>query len=63
MCQEEFPCYDQFLCLAFAQLTSRESLKDIETCLSSHHEKLYHGVLSRWEEYFCLLDAKALVVR
>jgi hypothetical protein len=37
-----FPCYDQFLCLAFAQLTYRESLRDIETCLNSHHEKLYH---------------------
>jgi hypothetical protein len=37
-----FPCYDQLLCLAFAQLTYRESLRDIETCLNSHHEKLYH---------------------
>lgn len=37
-----FPCYAQFLCLAFAQLTYRESLRDIETCLNSHHEKLYH---------------------
>jgi transposase len=36
-----FPCYDQFLCLAFAQLTYRESLRDIETCLNSHREKLY----------------------
>src|SRR3990172_4214309 len=39
---EHLPCYDQFLCLAFAQLTYRESLRDIETCLNSHHEKLYH---------------------
>jgi transposase len=38
----KFPCYDQFLCLAFAQFTYRESLRDIETCLNSHHEKLYH---------------------
>ena len=37
-----FPCYDQLLCLAFAQLTYRESLRDIETCLNSHHEKFYH---------------------
>jgi len=37
-----FPCYDQFLCLAYAQLTYRESLRDIETCLNSHQEKLYH---------------------
>jgi len=46
-----FPCYDQFLCLAYAQLTYRESLRDIETCLNSHHEKLYHigfrGQISR----------------
>jgi len=46
-----FFCYDQFLCLAFAQLTYRESLKDIETCLNSQHEKLYHigfrGAISR----------------
>ena len=46
-----FPCYDQFLCLAFAQLTYRESLRDIETCLNSHREKLYHvgfrGAVSR----------------
>ena len=38
----KFSCYDQFLCLAFAQVTYRESLRDIETCLNSHHEKLYH---------------------
>ena len=37
-----FSCYDQFLCLAYAQLSGRESLRDIETCLNSHHEKLYH---------------------
>jgi hypothetical protein len=46
-----FPCYDQFLCLAYAQLTYRESLRDIATCLNSHHEKLYHigfrGQISR----------------
>jgi len=33
---------DQFLCLAFAQLTYRESLRDIETCLRAHQAKLYH---------------------
>ena len=37
-----FSCWDQFLCLAFAQLTYRESLRDIETCLRSNSEKLYH---------------------
>jgi hypothetical protein len=38
-----FSCRDQFLCLAFAQLTYRESLRDIETCLRSHSSKLYHA--------------------
>ena len=35
-------CWDQFLSMAFAQLTYRESLRDIETCLRSMHGKLYH---------------------
>jgi Transposase DDE domain/Domain of unknown function (DUF4372) len=35
-------CLDQFLCLAFAQLTYRESLRDIETCLRVSAPKLYH---------------------
>jgi len=35
-------CLDQFLCIAFAQLTYRESLRDIETCLRAVHSKLYH---------------------
>jgi Domain of unknown function (DUF4372)/Transposase DDE domain len=38
-----FSCRDQFLCLAFAQLTSRESLRDIETCLRALQPKLYHA--------------------
>ncbi len=37
-----FSCMDQFLCMAFAQLTYRESLRDIVTCLNSHRPKLYH---------------------
>jgi hypothetical protein len=37
-----FSCYDQFLCMVFAQLTFRESLRDIETCLRAFHPKLYH---------------------
>ena len=37
-----FKCYDQFLCMAFAQLTGRESLRDIETCLRAMQPKLYH---------------------
>jgi len=39
----KFSCYDQFLCLAFAQLTYRESLRDIETCLRAMQSKLYHA--------------------
>jgi len=37
-----FSCLDQFLCLAFAQVTFRESLRDIEACLHSVPSKLYH---------------------
>lgn len=37
-----FTCYDQFLCMAFAQLTYRESLRDIECCLRAMQGKLYH---------------------
>ncbi len=38
-----FSCMDQFLCMAFAQLTYRESLRDIETCLRAMNKKLYHA--------------------
>ena len=39
---KSFTCLDQFLCMAFAQLTYRESLRDIEACLRSMQNKLYH---------------------
>jgi transposase len=39
---KSFSCWDQFLCMAFAQLTYRESLRDIEACLRSMSSKLYH---------------------
>jgi len=43
-----FSCMDQYLCMAFAQLTYRESLRDIEACLRSRREKLYHlGIRGR----------------
>ncbi len=43
-----FTCLDQFLCMAFAQLTYRESLRDIEVCLRAVQPKLYHmGIRSR----------------
>jgi hypothetical protein len=38
----QFTCMDQFLCMAFAQLTYRESLRDIEACLRVMQSKLYH---------------------
>src|SRR4030066_1519734 len=48
---KHFSCWNQFLCMAFAQLTYRESLRDIETCLRSTQRKLYHmgfrGIVSR----------------
>ena len=39
---QSFSCLDQFLCSAFAQLTYRESLRDIQTCLRAHQSQLYH---------------------
>jgi hypothetical protein len=46
-----FSCLDQFLCMAFAQLTYRTSLRDIEICLNSLKVKLYHvgirGIVAR----------------
>ena len=48
---QSFSCWSQFLCMAFAQLTYRESLRDIESCLNSMQKKLYHmgfrGKISR----------------
>jgi hypothetical protein len=46
-----FSCFDQFLCMAFAQLTFRDGLRNIETCLRALQPKLYHvgfrGAISR----------------
>jgi hypothetical protein len=39
---KSFSCLDQYLCMAFAQLTYRESLRDIEVCLRAQQAKLYH---------------------
>jgi hypothetical protein len=39
---KRFTCAEQFRCMAFAQLTFRESLRDIEACLSAQTSKLYH---------------------
>jgi len=44
----KFSCLDQFFCMAFAQLTYRESLRDIEACLRAMQPKLYHmGIRTR----------------
>jgi hypothetical protein len=46
-----FSCFDQYLCMVFAQITYRQSLRDIETCLWAQQSKLYHcgirGIVSR----------------
>ncbi len=39
---KKFSCWDQFLCMSFAQLTYRESLRDIEICLRAMQPKHYH---------------------
>jgi hypothetical protein len=39
---KSFTTFDEFLCLTYAQLSGRESLRDFETCLNSHRDKLYH---------------------
>jgi hypothetical protein len=39
---KRFSCLDQYLCMAFARLTYRESLRDIEACLRAQSSKLYH---------------------
>jgi hypothetical protein len=45
---KNFSCIDQFLCMAFAQLTYRDSLRDIETCFRAMQNKLYHmGIRGR----------------
>jgi hypothetical protein len=53
----KFSCYDQFLCMAFAQLTYRESLRDIETCLRAMEPKLYHAGLRGRVSRSTLADA------
>lgn len=39
---KNFSCFDQYLCMVFAQITYRQSLRDIETCLRAMQQKLYH---------------------
>jgi len=51
------PCAEQFRIMAFAQLTYRESLRDIEVCLSAHAGKLYHMGLREPVKRSTLADA------
>jgi Domain of unknown function (DUF4372) len=47
---KDFSCWEQFLCLAFAQLTYRESLRDIEACLRAQQPKLRSEILQTWKQ-------------
>jgi hypothetical protein len=55
-----FSCWDQFLCMAFAQLTYRESLRDIETCLRAVETKLYHAGIHGRVSRSTIADAKSV---
>jgi len=52
-----FHCSDQFRCMAFAQLTYRESLRDIETCLRAMRPKIYHAGIAGKVSRSTLADA------
>lgn len=54
---KRFTCAEQFRCMAFAQLTFRESLRDIEACLSAQASKLYHMGLRTAVSRTTLADA------
>ena len=54
-----FSCWDQFLAMAFAQLTYRESLADIEICLRSHQDQLYRLGFRSAVAHSTLADANA----
>jgi len=54
-----FPCWDQFLAMSFAQITFRESLADIEICLRSRREQLYHLGFRSTVAHSTLADANS----
>lgn len=56
---KSFSCWDQFLCMAFGQLTFRESLRDIEACLRSRREQLYPFGMRGEISHSTLADANA----
>lgn len=57
---KSFTCLDQFYTMAFAQLTYRESLRDIEACLNALHSKLYHSGIRSNISRSTLADANNL---
>ncbi len=56
---QQFSCWDQYCCMAFAQLTGRESLRDIEACLRAQQAKLYHMGIRGRVSRSTLADANA----
>ena len=56
----QFSCWSQFVCLAFAQLTWSESLRDGEACLNFRHRQLYHLGLPGSVHRTTLADANEL---
>ncbi len=54
---KSFSCLDQYLCMAFAQLTYRDSLRDVETCLRAQKAKLYHMGIRGYVSRATLADA------
>ena len=59
----KLPAYEQFLILAFAQLTGRDSLRNIETCLESLSTKLYHSGIRQPVARSTLADAGPRLTR
>jgi hypothetical protein len=57
---KHFSCWNQFVCLVFAQLTWREGLRDIEACLNARSEQLYHLGLRAQVKRSTLADALAI---
>lgn len=56
---KSFYCWEQFLCMAFGQLTFRDSLHDIEVCLQSRAHQLYHLGIRSHVSHSTLADANA----
>lgn len=54
---KSFSCWDQFLCMAFGQVTFRESLRDIEVCLRSRQDQLYHLGIQSHISHSTIADA------